>query len=163
MNQQSSTIQDETATSLVDPAERGALSHPMVFVNLPVADVAASRDFFTRVGYTFDERMCNEQGAGLVLGPNIYAMLLERSFFAQFHHATTSGPGEVEVLTCLAAASREEVDRVVDAAIAAGGRDVRREDGAPFMYGRTFADPDGHHWEIMWMDVEAATEAGAFG
>lgn len=152
-----------TTAALKDPAEDGALSHPMIFVNLPVADVAASREFFAAVGYTFDDRMSNEQCLGVVLGPNIYAMLLRRDFFGQFHDAPPAESGSVEVLTCLAAASREQVDQIVDAAIAAGGRDVRREEGADFMYGRTFADLDGHHWEIMWMDADAATQAGAFG
>lgn len=155
--------QTTTDTALVDPTDVGALSHPMVFVNLPVADIASSREFFAAVGYTFDDRMSNAQCLGVVLGPNIYAMLLEGEFFAQFHDAKAADSGQVEVLTCLAAASREQVDQIVDAAIAAGGRDVRREEGGDFMYGRTYADLDGHHWELMWMDVAGATSAGAFG
>ena len=162
----SQTTTQNTATAdteLVDPAALGALSHPMVFVNLPVADVEASRAFFARIGYTFDPRMSNGSCLGLVLGPNIYAMLLQREFFAQFHDAQVATGEHVEVLTCLAAASREQVDQIVDAALAAGGREVRREETGDFMYGRTYADLDGHHWEMMWMDVEAATAAGTFG
>ena len=155
----------ETATQTQTEARTdGRVSHRMIFVNLPVADVEASRAFFTTVGYTFDERMCNEQGLALELGPNLYAMLLRRDFFDGFHLDATAEAGQREVLTCLAACSRDEVDRIVDAALAAGGREVRNEqEDAPYMYDRAYADPDGHVWEIMWMDVEAATDAGVFG
>lgn len=135
--------------------------HQMIFVNLPVADVRASRTFFTALGYEFDEEMCNEGALALVLGPDHYAMLLGRDFFAGFHDGATAGPGQVEVLVCLSAESREAVDALVDAAVAAGGRQVRTEDHG-YMYGRSYADLDGHVWEIMWMDVEAARSAGEF-
>ena len=137
--------------------------HQMIFVNLPVADVARSREFFTALGYGFDEEMCNDGALALELGPDHYAMLLSRDFFAQFHNGPVAEPGQVEVLTCLSAASRDEVDAVVDAAVAAGGRQVRREEYGDHMYGRSYSDLDGHVWEIMWMDVEGARQAGAFG
>lgn len=145
------------------PQSPGPQSHPMIFVNLPVADVAAAREFFTAVGYAFDEQMCNGEALALVLGPNIYAMLLHRDFFAGFHTGETSVPGHHEVLTCLAAADAAEVDRIVDAAVAAGATEGRRQEAGEFMYGRAFADLDGHVWEIMWMDAEAAAASGAFG
>ena len=135
----------------------------MIFVNLPVADVARSREFFTALGYGFDEEMCNDQGLALELGPDHYAMLLSGEFFARFHDQQVAVPGQVEVLTCLSAASREEVDAVVDAAMAAGARQVRKEEYGDYMYGRSYSDLDGHVWEIMWMDVEGARQAGAFG
>ena len=137
--------------------------HQMIFVNLPVADVARSREFFTALGYGFDEEMCNDQGLALELGPDHYAMLLHREFFAQFHDRQVADAGQLEVLTCLSASSREEVDAIVDAAVAAGGSQVRKEEYGDYMYGRSYADLDGHVWEIMWMDVEAARQAGAFG
>lgn len=90
-------------------------------------------------------------------------MLLQRDFFASFHHAETSVPGQHEVLVCLSVDSRDEVDRLAEAALAAGGAEVREEQGGDFMHGRSFTDPDGHIWELMWMDVEAARSAGAFG
>lgn len=137
--------------------------HHMVFVNLPVADTGRSREFFTALGYGFDEQMCQEGTAlGLELGPNHYAMLLRQEFFDGFHTGSTVGEGHHEVLVCLTADSREAVDELVDAAVAAGGREVRRQDEG-FMYGRSYADLDGHVWEIMWMDVAAATDTGAFG
>jgi len=139
-----------------------AVRHSMIFVNLPVEDVAASREFFTRVGYSFDEQMCNGSGLAVQLGPRHFAMLLQRDFFAGFHTARTAARGDLEVLTCLSADSREEVDLVVDRAVTAGGVEGRGQDEG-FMYGRTYTDLDGHVWEIMWMDVDEARCAGAFG
>ncbi len=155
-----------TATTTTQPTPpTGAQRHRMIFVNLPVADVARSRAFFTSVGYAFDERMCNGVALAVELGPGIYAMLLQREYFGQFHDDAVADSGQVEVLTCLSADSRAHVDCLVDAAIAAGGRDVRTEDygGSDFMYGRSYADLDGHIWEIMWMDVAAAEQSGVFG
>jgi len=137
--------------------------HQMVFVNMPVEDVERSRAFFTALGYGFDEEMCNGEALALELGPDHYAMLLRRDFFAGFHRAETAPAGQHEVLTCLSAQSREQVDAVVDAALAAGGTAVRTEEYGDFMYGRSYADLDGHIWEIMWMDVDQARAAGTFG
>ena len=153
-----------TETQQQSGATTGTQSHQMIFVNLPVADVARSREFFTALGYGFDERMCNDGGLGLVVGPNHYVMLLQRDFFAGFHDAEVAQPGQHEVLVCVSADSAAHVDDLVDRAVAAGGRQIRVEgqrDG--FMYGRSYADLDGHIWEVMWMDVEKATEAGVFG
>lgn len=137
--------------------------HQMVFVNLPVADVARSREFFTSLGYGFNEEMCNASGLALELGPDHYAMLLQSEFFSQFHDSVVAEPGTVEVLTCLSADSREHVDAIVDAAVAAGGVETERGESTGFMYDRSYTDLDGHIWEIMWMDVEKAREAGVFG
>lgn len=131
--------------------------HHMIFVNLPVADVEASREFFTKIGYKFDDRMCQAGTAlGMELGPNIYAMLLSREFFGTFHDGNTAQPGVHEVGTCLSADSRDAVDHVVDRAVAAGGTEIRKEENGDFMYGRSYADLDGHIWEILWMDAEKA-------
>lgn len=139
-------------------------SHQMIFVNLPVADVAASRDFFTACGYGFNEEMCADGTALAVeLGLNLHAMLLQRDFFNGFHTATLAEPGQHEVLVCLSAESREAVDDLVDRAVAAGGTQIRAEENGDFMYGRAYTDLDGHIWEIMWMDVEKARAAGVFG
>jgi len=143
--------------------ETQARTHQMIFVNLPVADPARSREFFTALGYGFNEEMCNEQALAMELGPNLFAMLLHRDFFAQFHDASVAGHGQHEVLTCLSAGSRNEVDDLVDRAVQAGGRAVRTDEQGDFMYGRSYADPDGHIWEIMWMDLDKARAAGTFG
>ena len=153
-----------TTTTTTEATETATgTSHDMVFVNLPVSDLARSREFFTAVGYEFDERICDGNGLGLKLGPNIYAMLLERDFFASFHHAETAEPGRHELLTCLSAHDREEVDAVVDRAVAAGATQVGTTEQGGFMYGRSYSDLDGHIWEILWMDMAAADDAGVVG
>lgn len=153
-----------TTTTTTEATETATgTSHDMVFVNLPVSDLARSREFFTAVGYEFDERICDGNGLGLKLGENIYAMLLQRDFFGTFHKAQTASSGAHEVLTCLSARSRDEVDAIVDRAVAAGATDVRTEEQGSFMYGRSYTDLDGHIWEILWMDFAAATEAGVVG
>lgn len=150
-------------TTVTGTANTATVSHEMIFVNLPVSDLARSREFFTAVGYEFDERICDGNGLGLKLGPTSYAMLLGREFFASFHQTETAEQGKHEVLTCLSATSREEVDTIVDRAVAAGGVHVGTMEQGGFMYGRSFTDLDGHIWEILWMDVEGATDADTFG
>lgn len=155
-----------TTTSSPAPTAPNASrrTHQMIFVNLPVADVGRSKEFFTSLGYGFNEEMCQaDTAAALEIGPNIYAMLLGREFFGQFHTGDVAEPGQHEVLTCLSASSRADVDDLVDRAVAAGATEIRNEQNADFMYGRSFADLDSHIWEILWMDVEQAREAGAFG
>ncbi|WP_134323863.1 VOC family protein [Cumulibacter soli] len=131
--------------------------HHMIFVNLPVADVERSREFFGKLGYSFNEEFCQEGvAASLALGENLFAMLLSRDHFATFHSGATAEPGTHEVLTALSANSRGEVDQLVDAAVAAGATEGRTQEMGEFMYGRSYADLDGHIWEIMWMDPTAA-------
>lgn len=129
--------------------------HHLLFVNLPVADLGRSRAFFAGLGYPFDEDYCDSDALCLRLGPTLYAMLLRADFFAGFHDQRTAPRGSVETLLCLSADSREAVDELVDRAVLAGGRDVRTEDHG-FMYGRSYSDLDGHIWEVMWMDPQAA-------
>ncbi|MBM7366077.1 VOC family protein [Gordonia hydrophobica] len=134
--------------------------HKMIFVNLPVADLDASKAFFGAIGYRFDERFSDENAAALVLGETQVAMLLRRDFYQTFvpgreviDATTTSG-----AILCLDADSREVVDEIVGKALAAGATFGNTEDHG-FMYGSSFYDLDGHGWEIMWMDP-AAVEAG---
>lgn len=134
----------------------------MIFVNLPVSDVAASRTFFAQLGYAFDERFCDENAICLQISDQIYAMLLRRDYFAGFTprpvadaHSTT------EALIALTAESREAVDELLGKAVAAGAKDLRTMDeqnaaGHTYMYGRSYADLDGHIWEILWMEPSAA-------
>ena len=129
--------------------------HNSIFVNLPIADLDRSRKFFTDLGYSFNEDFCDGNALALVLGDNIFAMLLQRDFFGTFHTAETADGAKVkECLIALNADTREGVDQLVDRAIAAGGPAGRTEVHG-FMYGRTYEDPDGHTWEIMWMDPAA--------
>ena len=133
----------------------------MIFVNLPVADVAKSTAFYEAIGCTKDERFSNEVASAMQLSDTIVFMILSHDFFKTFTpkpiadaHATT------ETLICISRDSRDAVDAIVDAAAAAGGKaDVGPNQDMGFMYGRTFEDPDGHIFEPMFMDMEAAMAA----
>ncbi|MER6334136.1 VOC family protein [Streptomyces sp. NPDC014983] len=127
----------------------------MIFVNLPVSDLDASKKFFTALGYSINPQFTNDDAASVVISDTIVAMLLTRPFYATFTKkeiadATTTS----EVLVCLSAESREKVDELVDKALAAGGTEGPAQDHG-FMYGRSFDDLDGHTWEVMWMDPAA--------
>lgn len=136
--------------------------HSMIFVNLPVNDLAASRAFFTELGYDFDERFCDGNALCLRLGDPIYAMLLRRDFFAGFTpRPVADAHTATETLLALSADSREAVDALLDRVVLAGGVALRtleeqNASGATFMYGRSYSDLDGHVWEVLWMDPELA-------
>lgn len=129
--------------------------HEYIFVNLPVHDLDRSRAFFTELGYTFDEAHSDDRALCMILGDNLFAMLLRRDFFGTFTtrdvaDATTS----TEVLTALSVADRTEVDAMIERAVAAGGEAVGDPQDHGFMYHRSYADPDGHVWEILWMAAD---------
>lgn len=128
----------------------------MIFVNLPVADVAASRTFFGALGFGFNDQFSDENTACLVIEQNICAMLMAPTRFADFVVGEIADATKTtEVLLALSADSRDEVDRLTDTALAAGGSDWKPAQDHGFMYGRSFADPDGHVWEVVWMDPAA--------
>jgi predicted lactoylglutathione lyase len=130
--------------------------HAMSFVNLPVADVERSRTFFTDLGYTFNEKFCAATAVTLVLGENQFAMLTQTESFDSLHPVETADASKVkECILCLSVDSRDAVDALVDRAIAVGGTAGDTEDHG-FMYGRSYNDPDGHSWQIFWMDPAAS-------
>ena len=117
----------------------------MIFINLPVADLDASRKFFARLGYSFNAQFSDENALCLVISDTIFAMLLRPEFFAAFTpRPIADAHRESEGILGLSADSRGDVDRLVDAAVAAGGTQVRGPMAGDSMYGRSFADPDGH-------------------
>lgn len=124
-----------------------------IFVNLPVADLEKSKAFFTALGYAFDPRFTNDQGASMVIADgSIYAMLLTEDFFRTFTaKPIVRAQDATEVLLCLSCESREEVDSLVAKAVAAGGRAPRPAQDHGFMYGHGFEDLDGHIWELVYM------------
>jgi len=135
----------------------------MIFVNLPVSDLARATAFYQAIGATKNEQFCDETASCMVFSETIHAMLLTHDKFRQFTpkriaDAKTSS----EVLICVSAESRDAVDDVVGRVKAAGGAaDPSPKQDFGFMYGRSFEDPDGPIWEVMWMDVEAAEKAHA--
>lgn len=132
----------------------------MIFPNLPVYDLDKTRAFWTTLGFTFDDRFCDGNAICLVLNDLASAMLLRREFFATFTDRPIAGPGDpVGGILAVLQDSREDVDRLVDAAVAAGAAGVKEANDLGFMYGRAFVDPDGHHWEFFWMDPAAIPPA----
>jgi uncharacterized protein len=135
----------------------------LIFINLPVADLEHATAFYEAVGATKNEQFCDGTASCMVFSDTIHAMLLTHEKFRQFTpkkiaDAKTSS----EVLICLSADSRDDVDSIVGKAEAAGGGvDPCPKQDYGFMYGRSFEDPDGHIWEVMWMDVGAAMKAQA--
>ncbi|KPF69643.1 extradiol dioxygenase [beta proteobacterium AAP99] len=131
--------------------------HKQIYVNLPVSDLERSKRFFAALGYRFDPNFTNESAAGMQLGENLYCMLLVQPFFAGFTpkpiadaHAST------EVLIALPCESRAAVDELVAKAREAGASIPREPVDHGFMYQHGYEDPDGHIWEVFWMDAAAA-------
>ena len=132
----------------------------MIFVNLPVADLAKSKAFYEAVGFTNNPQFSNEMAAAMVWSDAIHVMLLTHDFWKTFtSKAIPDARSSAQVMLCLSRDSREDVDSIVDAAAIAGGTaDPNNTQDHGFMYGRSFEDPDGHIWETMWMDTHAAAE-----
>jgi uncharacterized protein len=133
----------------------------MIFVNLPVADLTRAIDFYESVGATRDERFCDDTAAMMVFSEAISVMLLTHDKFRQFTPKKIANARDTtEVLLAISAESRDGVDDMVERAAAAGANvDPCPKQDYGFMYGRSFEDPDGHIWEVAWMDVEAAMAA----
>ena len=133
----------------------------LIFVNLPVTDLRRATAFYEAVGAQKNEQFCDHTASCMVLSETIHAMLLTHDKFRQFTPKRIADARDVsEVLICISAESREAVDDMLAKADAAGGRiDPGPKQDYGFMYGRSFEDPDGHIWEVMWMDVEAAKAA----
>lgn len=134
----------------------------MIFVNLPVTDLDRSIRFYEAVGARKDERFCDGSAAMMRFSETICVMLLTRDRFSQFtDREIVDARTSVQVLNCLSRDSRDHVDETVARASAAGGRaDPGPTQEHGYMYGRSIADPDGHIWELAWMDVEAAMARG---
>ncbi|MGZ5179274.1 MAG: VOC family protein [Ramlibacter sp.] len=127
-----------------------------IFVNLPIKDMERSKAFFAALGFSFNPQFTNDQGACMVISEDIYAMLLVEPFFQGFTKKPIADASKsTEVLVCLSCDSRAEVDALVRKALAAGGKAPNAPQDHGFMYGHGFEDPDGHLWELMWMDMAA--------
>ncbi|MFF1719601.1 VOC family protein [Streptomyces sviceus] len=128
----------------------------MIFVNLPVNDLDASKKFFTELGYSINPQFSDDNAASVVISDTIVAMLLTKPFYATFTKKEIADATKTsEVLVALSAESRAKVDELVDKALAVGGTPAGETQVHGFMYGRSFDDPDGHTWEVVWMDPAA--------
>ena len=123
-----------------------------IYVNLPVKDLERSVAFFTRLGYTFDPKFTNEQATCMIIGENIFVMLLVEPFFRGFTSKPLSDATKAtEVILSLPVESRAAVDELVARAVAAGGTTPRPAQDHGFMYQHGYDDLDGHAWEVFHM------------
>ncbi len=135
------------------------MAQRMMFVNLPVRDLERAKRFFGKLGFGFDPRFTDEKAACMVVSDLGYVMLLDERFFRTFTRKEPCDTRrETEALLALSCESRAGVDALAAAALAAGGSEAMPPQDHGFMYGRSFHDPDGHHWEVLWMDPVAARE-----
>lgn len=127
-----------------------------IFVNLAVADLARSVEFFNELGFAFDPRFTDETATCMVVSDDAFVMLLQEDRFGDFtkKHLTDSKV-QIEAIVAVSAQSREEVDELADKALAAGGAPASDPVEMDFMYTRSFDDLDGHQWEVVWMDPSA--------
>ena len=124
-----------------------------IFVNRPVKDLKRSIEFFTKLGFSFNEQFTDDKAACLVLGENLYSMLITEPFFKTFTKKEIADASKItEVLICLDVESREKVDELAKKAVEAGGSLYREPQDHGWMYYQCFADLDGHQWEVMYAD-----------
>ncbi len=127
-----------------------------LFVNIAVRDLAKSMEFFSKLGFTFNKQFTDDKAACLVISEDAYFMLLTELFFRSFTDREPADTTRVtEGMFALSCGSRAEVDEMVRRAIDAGGAHAKAPIDEGFMYGWSFYDLDGHHWEVLWMDPNA--------
>jgi predicted lactoylglutathione lyase len=133
-----------------------------LFVNVAVEDLDRSVEFFTKLGFEFDPRFTDETATCMLVGEDAYFMLLTRAKFADFSKKPYADPAtSSQAQYAITADSRDAVDALVEKALAAGGDRVGDPQDYGFMYSRGFGDPDGHHFEVFWMDPKAVEQGPA--
>ena len=134
----------------------------LIFVNVPVKDLPASKAFFGKLGFDFNETFTDESCACMIVSEQAYVMLLVESRFADFtKKPVADARTSTEAILCVSADSREDVDAFADTALGAGASNANDPMDHGLMYGRSFQDLDGHLWEVMWMSPEAAEQGPA--
>jgi predicted lactoylglutathione lyase len=132
----------------------------MLFVNLPVKDLQRSVNFFTALGFTFNPDFTDENATCMVVGERSFVMLIVEPFFTRFTTKPVADAStHTEVIMTVSADRREQVDELVQTALAHGGSPAGDPVEEDQMYGRSFHDPDGHVWEFRWMDVPVGAPA----
>ena len=123
-----------------------------IFINMPIANLKRSVDFFTELGFTFNPQFTSEDTTCMLVGPNIFAMLLERDRFTGFIDKPVADSSSSEVILSLGCESPDEVRKLAEAAFVLGARKVNEIDDKGFMISWGFEDLDGHLWDLFWMD-----------
>ena len=133
-----------------------------IFVNLPTSDLERSKAFFEGLGWTINPAFTDENAACIVIEENVYLMVLTRDFFATFTDKPIADPGtSMMTQTAFSRDSREDVDAMLDKALAAGASEPRAAKDYGFMYTRDFQDPDGNEFSALWMDPVASEKGPA--
>ena len=132
------------------------MANRKVFVNLPVADLKKSMEFFSSLGFTFNPQFTDDNAACMVFSEEGFAMLIQNDYFKTFtERPVADAQKATEVIVALSCESKEEVDDLLQKALAAGGSAAMPSKDHGFMYYNSFYDLDGHHWEVLWMDPSA--------
>jgi predicted lactoylglutathione lyase len=133
------------------------MAQRMMFVNLPVRDLDRAKGFFGKLGFSFNPRFTDEKAACMVVSDVGYVMLIQEAFYRTFtRRELCDTRREEEGLVALSCEGRGEVDALVRTAVDAGGAEAMPPIDHGFMYERSFHDPDGHHWAVLWMDPKVA-------
>jgi len=153
----SSTIRGSlTARIRYEGGTMATATSRMIFVNLAVEDLDRSVDFFTKLGFSFNPQFTDEHATCMIVSDQAFVMLLVKSRFKDFTKKDlVDSTAQTEAILALSAESREQVDELADKALEAGGTAANEPMEMDFMYGRSFNDPDGHLWELVWMDPSA--------
>ena len=149
-----------STTQAPAPTIRNAGTTPLtshkLFVNIPVSDLQRSIEFFEALGFAFNTQFTDATATCMLVGEDAYFMLLVKDRFAGFTKRLAGDPQQqTNAIFALSVESRAEVDAMVQKAIAAGGTHAQEPQDHGFMYGWSFYDLDGHHWEVFWMDPAA--------
>jgi predicted lactoylglutathione lyase/ABC-type transporter Mla MlaB component len=137
-------------------ASMASNGHRKIFVNLAVQDLDRSVAFFEQLGFEFDPRFTDETATCMIVSEEAFVMLLLRDRFKDFTKKDLADPtAQTEAIVAFSADSREQVDELAEKALAAGGSPANDPIDMDFMYSRSFQDPDGHLWELVWMDMGA--------
>lgn len=132
-----------------------------LYINLPITDLARTRAFYTALGFEINENFSDDNAIAVVLGDNQYAMLLKREFFLSFTKQELADPAKyVQCLLAIQFDDRQDVDTIVETALANGGGEPHPPEDMGFMYQRAFSDPDGHGWGPFWMNPAGIPEQG---
>lgn len=130
-----------------------------IFINLPVKDLNRSMEFYSKLGYTFNPQFTDEKAACMLVGENIFCMLVVESYFSTFtEKEIIDAHKQVETLIALSAEDRAEVDDHINKVAEAGGKVLDKTQDYGWMYYRAYLDLDGHHWEIVYMDPKGPSE-----
>lgn len=127
-----------------------------IFVNLPVKDLTKTKEFFGKLGFEFNAQFTNDDAACMVVSDTIFVMLLVEKFFKTFtKKEIVNASKNTEVIIAISAESKSKVDEMADKAIAIGGSKSNDPQDYGWMYSRSFQDPDGHLWEVLYTDDSA--------